>query len=364
MSKDLKRAKLRREIGLLGGAMLLGPLVFWISVSVSKYWQHRKTGYTFISGRLVYMTTAPPDHSPETVARMQAYKLQVRRERRWAERHALRLHYTNRPSYSNVDLLSFSSDSKLLASSHPDGCVRLWNMQNAKLLHTFKGVRRAVLSPDGKTLACVWRGGAINLRDSRTGRVRRTFWWRDKPSLLQKQAATEFASRRTEILRHTELHALAFSPDGKTLAGGGFSGIVRLWNVRTGRLRRKLFQPLALEAYPSAFSPDGEMLAVAFYEYGSEARPAETFSWASQSLAMWRVPTGKMLWKSDDDIKAVLFVDQRRLLTVTNIKARSSKRGVRWRDARTGRLQRTHDPGEFGSETSVSPDGAVAASKE
>jgi WD40 repeat protein len=56
------------------------------------------------------------------------------------------------------------------------------------------------------------------------------------------------------------IHALAFAPDGKTLASAGDDRIIRLWDVNTGREVRSLIghgRPI----YGLAFSPDGKTLA-------------------------------------------------------------------------------------------------------
>jgi WD40 repeat protein len=60
--------------------------------------------------------------------------------------------------------------------------------------------------------------------------------------------------------------ALAYSPDGRTLASAGADGTARLWDVATGRLRDTIQSPAA-RAYCVAFAPDGKSLAVG---YGGE----------------------------------------------------------------------------------------------
>ena len=151
-----------------------------------------------------------------------------------------------------VTAVVFSSDGTTLASGSAYGAVGLWEVSSGKLKATmdehWDAVYSLSFSPDGQTLA----SGSWN----KIG-----LWTVDNGQLNLKS-----------FLEHTgQIHAVAFSRDGSTVVsgGGGRFGYIgdvdtglRLWDVASGQLK------VALEGHPMwvhavAFSPDGQTLASA-----------------------------------------------------------------------------------------------------
>ncbi|MGW5925427.1 WD40 repeat domain-containing serine/threonine protein kinase [Streptomyces anulatus] len=109
-------------------------------------------------------------------------------------------------------------------------------------------------SPDGKTLASV--GDASDKRSYPNNEPAK-LW---DLTRIDPEPYGQGDPRRNLALEDIT-YAVAFSPDGKTLATGGPGGDVRLWDVATGRLKDTLANR-RFEARDLAFSPDGRSLAV------------------------------------------------------------------------------------------------------
>ena len=90
-----------------------------------------------------------------------------------------------------------------------------------------------------------------------------TFW------LVSVWLAMSLASAGELQLKHeitinlpVNARTLAWHPDSKTLASGGWSGMLTVWNTQTGRLIRDLKQPNNAEIGEIQYSRDGKFLAV------------------------------------------------------------------------------------------------------
>jgi WD40 repeat protein len=115
-------------------------------------------------------------------------------------------------------------------------------------------------SPDGKLLAAGGGDNQIRLFEAATGKeVRRLAGHtaRTFNPMRDKKGAFDLL---VGSVGQGNVTTLAFSPDSKTLASGGWDDMVRLWDVSTGKELRRLFAHQAMIARV-AFSPDGKVLA-------------------------------------------------------------------------------------------------------
>ena len=169
------------------------------------------------------------------------------------------------PGYPFQGRIAISPDGKLLAWAGHQDAVSLWDVNTGRMLRRVHDIVRGVyahdptalaFSLDSRTLVVGKQSDrTIQLLDTATGTERRRFQLPSSPGTEGKAANT-----------HDIITDLAFSPNGKALAGlqraGKISVNAFLWDVSTGReLHHTSLLPWSFRAYDLAFSPDGKMLA-------------------------------------------------------------------------------------------------------
>ncbi len=239
-----------------------------------------------------------------------------------------------------VPCVAYSPDGSRLASGNcypgdaapgkrdEGGSLRFWDADSGRVIARVAAHGLATwglaYSPDGRTVATAgYRDNVVALWDAVTGEPRATLMghpqrvWRVAYSpdgtLLASCSASENEGEDTVLvwevatgrprhrLRIRWVWSVAFSPDGRLLATGSEGGLVKLWDLRTGR------EAVPIQGHATAvkcvtFSPDGRILASAS---------------ADRTIRFWDVVTGDeraALHRHDQPITSLAFSQDGRIL--------------------------------------------------
>jgi RNA polymerase sigma factor (sigma-70 family) len=263
--------------------------------------------------------------------------------------------------------LTFAPAGKSLASAD-FGAIHIWDPATGQQLRQFplegERVQSLTFSPDGKTLAWMTRDNILRLSDATTGKV--LHQWPGRPNVVPSSVAFSPDSRtlalacqkdndfplydtatgkelRRFVGHRQSLHAVVFSPDGKTLVSSARDNTLRFWDAATGKELHQAKHDGGV--WNLAFSPDGTVLA--------------TGGWESR---LWDPATGKLLriCERDDDghIECLAFSPDSKTLAAS----RNNSHALSFWDVTSGK-KRLAFAGHLGlvAGIAIAPDGTLLA---
>ena len=254
----------------------------------------------------------PSSSDGNTFATISFKEIHIRDSKTNTSKHILKGHE------DYIGCLSYSPDSKIIASGSKDQTVRLWDVKTGKHIRTLTGHQDNItflsFSPDGSTLISgssnmtinFWDivsrelklpfaiQGVISDKNFQNEKIKRTFFSPDKSILVTtgesrtihlwdtttgklKQTFSEKNedSKETGYVRGVE--NILFSPDGKSILSLVNGYEIRMWDIATGKRRR--FTGYTGYLTNASYSPDGKTLATVDY-------PGE--------IRIWDIATGKL----------------------------------------------------------------------
>lgn len=150
--------------------------------------------------------------------------------------------------------LAYDQVGKYMAASTLDLQIKIWDLEQNKVIRTVMGLWPVAFSPNGEDLVSMGMGINLTVWNPMTGKSRYNL------------------DTEGELIQN-----ISFSVDGKKISGAGFLGVIKVWDLESHKLIQKLVGHVG-GVYGTSFSPDGKFLASAGMD---------------QTVRVWDLETGK-----------------------------------------------------------------------
>ncbi len=277
--------------------------------------------------------------------------------------------YTFIQHTGTIKSLAFTPDSRILVSGGYDneGIIRLWDTTTGRRIGIINRAQKSavesiVISPDGQTLASCSDDNTINLWNLKSRKFTRSFV--EHTSNVLSLAVTPNGKvlvsgaldgiRMWDLLQQRPLgiltrfdnsiNTVAISPDGQTLASGDNIGVIKLWDLSSGRLIRTIAGAHYNTVTKIVFTPDGR-----------------TFVSASRdrTIKVWNVTTGQSVRTLTGDNN---WVNDIAINPNGQTLASAARDGIKLWNLTTGELITTlYGHSDWASVVAFSPDGTKLA---
>jgi WD40 repeat protein len=278
--------------------------------------------------------------------------------------------YSFRENLGTIKSLAFSPNSQILVSggSENEGIIRMWSTSTGKRIAKIDrahktAVESILISPDGQTLASCSSDNTINLWNLGSNRFTRSFVGHTSNvlSLAVTPDSKILASGAMDGIRLWDLlqqrplatlvrfdnfiYSLAISPDGQTLISGDKRGIIKFWDLNSGKLTRTIPNAHFGIITKIVFTPDGSNFITA-------SRDRTIKIWDTNAGLPIRTLTGHNNW-----VNAIALSPNGQTL------ASAGRDGIKLWNLTTGELLNTlYGHNDWVSTIAFSPNGTMLAS--
>lgn len=157
--------------------------------------------------------------------------------------------------------MTYDQKGKYLVTATKDLKLKIWDLEQNKIIRSFYGFFPVAFSPNGKEFVSMHNALEMALWDASTG---------EKKVVLPTEG---------ELIQN-----ISFNKDGSLLAGAGFLGIVRVWDMKTQK-QIHAFNGHNGGIYGTTFHPENQLLASCGLD---------------NTIRIWDLKTGKQIKQLED----------------------------------------------------------------